>query len=44
MFVIESKEIIKGGMVRWEGEYRIRHITTNRYLSLAAEKELMSRN
>lgn len=34
MFVIESEHITEGGKVQWDKPYRLRHLTTNRYLAL----------
>ena len=34
MFVIESEDITEGGKVQWDKPYRLRHLTTNRYLAL----------
>ena len=34
MFVVESENMQYGGIVEWENQYRLRHLTTNMYLSL----------
>ncbi|EAR92909.2 zinc finger, C2H2 type family protein (macronuclear) [Tetrahymena thermophila SB210] len=34
MFVIESQNMMQGGLVEWDNMYRLRHLTTNQYLSL----------
>ena len=36
MFVIESEQMNVGGMVEWEQNYRLRHLTSHSYLSLGA--------
>lgn len=34
MFVVESENMLYGGLVEWDKSYRLRHLTTNQYLSL----------
>lgn len=34
MFVVESEDIRDGGYVEWEKVFRLRHLTTNWYLSV----------
>jgi hypothetical protein len=34
MFIIESENMDKGGKIRWDKFYRLRHLTTNYYLGL----------
>ena len=34
MFSIESETMQSGGKVKWDTSYRLKHLTTNYYLSL----------
>jgi len=38
MFVVESKTMDKGGLVKWDKYYRIRHLTSNLYLSVGKKE------
>jgi hypothetical protein len=42
MFIVEASKVTEGGLVKWGDYYRLRHLTTNWYLSvdiLNKEKE-----
>jgi hypothetical protein len=34
MFIVESVNVAEGGLVKWGEFYRLRHLTTNWYLSV----------
>ncbi len=36
MFIIESENMQKGGLVEWNQPYKLRHLTTGLYLSLGS--------
>ena len=38
MFVIEAETMAKGSFVNWKNKYKLRHLLSNRYLSLGDEK------
>ena len=34
LFMVESEDMMKGGMVEWNGSYRLKHLSTGMYLAV----------
>lgn len=38
LFSIQSTNIEEGGLVRWDTPYKLKHLTTNKYLAVEPQK------
>jgi len=37
MFIVENLNMIQGGLVKWKTSYRLKHLATNKYLSIGSQ-------
>jgi hypothetical protein len=41
MFIIENKEMLKGGAITWNGTYRLKHVSSGNYLCLKIKRVIV---